>query len=341
MNIVFVHLNTKVPMYLKKNIQRTINLFPNHKVWLIHNSSTLKSEISGLSTFSVHHDSRWEELNSLHSHPKEFRGNFWFTSSARLLALDEFMTANQQECLHLESDVVISTDFPFDKLQNQSKILSYPLMSEARGVGSVIYMRNERASKVMVSTLIDDARKDSQSTEMLSLRNAADKNPEEFQLLPIGPSGLANYRDISVEMGNKLSQAISYFGGIFDGVEIGQFFFGTDPRNRRGISLMRQDIAKGYCGVQKWELNYNRNRHFPDLISQSEHVAISTPIFALHLPSKEISLFSQQRQGVALRRRCVESTKSPVNRIILNKVMIAGISAINRRFLKVIKSGNT
>ena len=136
MNIVFVHLNTKVPRYLINNIKSTIEMFPEHQVHLIHNEVVSLPKIKLLKSYLYTKDAKWRNLEAILNHPKSFRGNFWFTSLARFLAISQFAKEFPGEIVHLESDVVISRDFPFEKFTNQRKGIAFPITSSKRGIAS-------------------------------------------------------------------------------------------------------------------------------------------------------------------------------------------------------------
>jgi hypothetical protein len=334
MRIVFVHLNGNVPRYLGANLERHINLFRNHSVILIQDEKSRPFKLPKLLNYTVAYDNRWEELNHLYSHPKDFRRNFWLTSSTRLYALHSFMKTSEEEMLHLESDVIIAPDFPFKKFQLMSETLAFPVMSNERGVGSVIYIRDLIGAEILTSNLIAQARVNPQSTEMLALRKIMDDFPENVKVLPVGPNQIDIYRNASRSMTAKLVGSANYFGGIIDGVEIGQYFFGTDPRNRRSRILMRQDIANGYCNIAKCNLKFDTYRKFPNLRFSTGGEIREFPIFALHVPSKEVKIFRLNRQIKVFRRRCRESNRGSRHRWSIGVFFRAIWESVGRRYQK-------
>lgn len=334
--IVFIHLNTPIPEYLVRNIQSHLERFPLHEITLISNSTSNFPRLTNLKTHLVRPDHQWSELDSLYLHPKDFRGNFWLTSSARLFALDAFISEVNQECIHVESDVVLAKDFPFERLTNLDNGLAFPIMSNERGVGSVIYIRNQNSSKLLISTLISEARKNGAATEMIALKSVFDSNPNSVELLPIGPAIHTAYRNASSEMINVLTDASECLGGIIDGVEIGQYFFGTDPRNRRGRSLRRQDIANGFLRVGDCTLIFDDNRGFPNLIVSGDAGRKQYPVFALHLPSKEVGLFTLSRQRKLMIKRCLESAKRAESTLYLPAWRKGVLDAAKRRLRRIL-----
>jgi hypothetical protein len=334
MEIVFVHLNTRLPRYLRSNLLAHIEKFPGHRVTLIHSAGIEIPALKGLNLVPATEDSRVHELSLLYSHPKEFRSNFWLTSSARLFALENYMMKVQTEIIHVESDVIIARDFPFRKFSELKDGLAFPLISNSRGVASVVYLRDTTAANLLSSTLISEARKNAQTTEMLSLMEVYKSNPSQIFALPIGNDNPNFYRNIDSARRQVLIENFKSFDGIFDGVEIGQYFCGTDPRNRRGKKLIRHDLVDGYVNVKNLELRFDSRRRFINVSEiGSEKIEF---LFAIHVPSKENRIFKSDTQERALREISQQSMKGSSAQTSLNSLSSSVLKSIWRR-LKVLR----
>ena len=338
MDIVFVHLNTSVPKYLQFNLETTISRFPEHRVILLHNKSVKVPKISNLLSYEVAEDSRWRRLSDLYDHPKDFRGNFWLTSSARLFAIEAYLQKENSEVLHVESDVILSPDFPFSNFRKIEKRLAFPLISDSRGVASIVYVRDKFAAAILTSTLISEAEKNPQTTEMLSLRVVYERNFDKVQILPIGPEGVRSYRNIESVMVSKFSEGLRIFNGVFDGVEIGQFFTGTDPRNRRGKILLRHDLVDGYLNVNELEVLFDSDRQFINIRTKKNFNSCS-PIFALHVPVKQTRFFKKTSQARKLNRIARESRRRKTIKLSFPVLIKSALLSFNRRVKKL--SGST
>lgn len=334
MEIVFVHLNTRLPRYLRSNLLAHIEKFPEHRITLIHSAGIDIPVLRGLNLIPAIEDSRVHQLDLLYTHPKEFRSNFWLTSSARLFALENYMTKIQTEIIHVESDVIISRDFPFRKFSQLKEGLAFPLISNSRGVASVVYLRDAKAANLLSSTLISEAKRNAQTTEMLSLMEVYKSNPTEICALPIGNENLNFYRNMDSSRRQILIQNHKSFGGIFDGVEIGQYFCGTDPRNRRGKILIRHDLVDGYLDVKKLELRFEDTRGFINVVEKN--TGKMEPLFAIHVPSKENRIFKSDTQERVLRKISKHSMKGSSARISFNVLLLSASQSIWRH-LKTIR----
>jgi hypothetical protein len=97
------------------NLRRTRRLFPARKIILISNQKQLLPK--GVSIFLYNPGATWNQIEVSLAHPKDYRNNFWMTSMARFLALVEYQEVVGKEMIHIESDVILSRDFPFEKFQ--------------------------------------------------------------------------------------------------------------------------------------------------------------------------------------------------------------------------------
>ena len=287
MEIVFVHLNTPIPIYLKHNLIRVRNMFPNEKIVLI--SNTTQKNILGISQHILPEPVQAKQLNRILSHPKEFRDNFWHSSVARFAYLLSYQKKIKQRILHIESDVLIASDFPLLRFKRLpvSKI-GFPILMKNRGVASIFYSGSAATLDKFVSYSISEGLRDSATTDMLILRNFYNRYPRYVKVLPAGPYRKELYRkEIVNDIFPEINKGLSEFNGIFDGADLGIYFFGTNPWNKRGISLLREQLADSYTKMAKFELVFNSSRDFFDLLTNKHRI----PIYNMHITSKREQLF--------------------------------------------------
>lgn len=285
MRIVYVHLNSRIPFHLFLNLRRTRVLFPNEDITLISNINQRVPKGIKLEIFNKNDE--WYEVEERLKHPKNFRNNFWMTSLGRFIALAEFQNITDDSILHIESDVIISKDFPLDIFKHSVSQISYPVLSNDRGIASILYLPDKASSSRLLNQLHASSRIDPYTSDMLILGKLF-KESSDVLPLPIGPNGAENYRDfLPHRLLQNWENYIEKFGGIFDGWDIGGFFFGTDPRNARGRSYLQRDVPSEFSEIRAWKIKYSKSRNFIEV----EHNNISIPIYCLHLTSKQLSLF--------------------------------------------------
>lgn len=285
MQIVFVHLNSRIPIHLFMNLRRTRALFPSKNITLISNVNQRVPKGINLELFTK--GNQWYEVENRLGHPKNFRNNFWMTSLGRFMAIAEYQNKINDSILHIESDVIISRDFPVNIFENTVSQISYPVLSNDRGIASILFLPDKVSSTELLSELQASSLSDPFTSDMLILGNMFRKSGT-VSPLPIGPTGVENYRGfLPNQLLEHWQKDIKKFGGVFDGWDIGGFFFGTDPRNARGRSYLQRDVPSEFSEIRKWNIKYSKTRDFIDLENNNERI----PIFCLHVTSKQLSLF--------------------------------------------------
>ena len=333
MKIVFAHFGNRLPKHLTLNIERCKTLFPNIPIVLITNRECKVPRTAELEVSIYDTSSEWLQLDSDLSHPKDFRDNFWLTSVARFLAIKDYLANSPGEILHLESDVILSEDFHFDRFSKLAKPIAFPILSSSQGIASTLYIRNYETAASLVSLTLEMASKDSKTTDMLVLRSFYKSYPEKTQLLHIGPLGKTAYRNFGDgTILEEMTSAALIFNGCFDGLDIGYYLFGVDPRNAKGKKYLRKPLANSFLNVKETNIKYSSPRNFLNISSNLSEPEI--PVFSLHIHSKNAHLF-RVKKATKLFKVAVDNYLLPesiefVPRIFLHSI----IQAVKRRLSK-------
>ena len=327
LDIVFVHLNTKIPKYLIANIKRTARIFPNNKVVLITNTNILQTVLPGVTLFKYEENAYWSKLLQNLIHPKDFRNNFWMISIARFFAIEQYMTTKKSQVIHIESDVLLSEDFPLNCFAEIEKPLAYPIVSNMRGVGSVLFIQDSKSARKLSKFSISHAESNSDTSDMLILRAFFDKHEKDVFLLPFGPSAVNNFNNESetrIILANI--ENTQYFGGIFDGNDLGVYFFGSNPENSKGITVLRKEIPQNFANTKNWNITYDARRNFINLIDNGMDDEIK--VFSIHATCKKTKLFESSSQRSILIRRVKESKLQSKKELDLLVFLNAGLRFI-------------
>jgi hypothetical protein len=326
--IVFVHLNSPVPFYLRLNIISTIKKFPNAKIVLIRNDKKSSGIHSDLWHFEYESGTRSLSIENSLSHPKDFRDNFWFSAIQRFDALRLYIERTNEPILHLESDVIISKDFPLEKfIMNKIKI-AYPVVADNRGVASSVFIKDLEAARKLIRFADEACSVNSHTTDMEILAEFFQKNQDTTFSLAFGPKSAHAYKE-----GFSISRVLpSYkiFGGVFDGNDIGVFLFGTNPRNARGVSYVRTSNPGNYARINQWSFEYDNLRRFINLEFDGEVF----PVYSVHATSKQVTLFYHFTQNFFIRRYLRINNDVVVRRIFPFITLAMGL----RKILKLWKS---
>jgi len=335
MNIVFVHLNSKLPGYLKENLENTISMFPNHQVYLVHNGVASIPKLTNLVIFRYVEDSNWEKMESNLSHPRNFRENFWLTSLARFLAIESFAKQFPGEILHLESDVIISKDFPFEKFTRQPKGIAFPIASNRRGVATTVYFRDAEIATKLANFALRIVNEASDTTDMLILRQFFDHFPEITCALPMVPNSEGALSVIPEEpLRTNLSDNLFYFDGLFDGTDIGPYFFGSNPWNARGKSILHLQTPENYSNCKNWLLRCDEEREFLSISTIKDGTRIKA--FSVHMLCKDPSIFRNTTRVEIFKKRSLDSFNVQTEKIYFWVLSRMVLSSLRRRLLKLI-----
>lgn len=339
MNILFAHFDTPIPKYLEKNLIRCRNLFPSHQVILLTNVNYNIKKLDGISIVKYLPSKNWEIVKNNLNHPREFRKNFWFLSLGRLIAISEFVIANNLEILHIESDVLISKDFPFEALSQGDAEILFPIVSEQRSIASTLYISNAKVASELIDFIKVYSTEDSYITDMQILSKLGKLQDVNFRALPTVPSN-SNSLQIDHKLDLKANEnSIKYFKGVFDGANLGVYLFGDDPKNHRGTSKVRQIISDSFFVPRKIDFIFNQERNFLDIYDPITDSSI--PIYSLHIHVKLAKIFTEFRTSSYLKLAVFESSKQSEEKFYV-KVFLKSVflSLIHRfkLFIKLIKS---
>lgn len=282
MKIVFVHYGTHLPSHLKKNIKVSREAFPFAEVVLITDISLSGPDMPGVSIFKSNFNiSLFKSLETL-DHPKDFRDSFWFKSIFRFYALREYMAVNPGEIFHIESDVRLSRDFPFQKFLENDLDIAYPLVDDKRGIASIFFTRNISSLDHFLSEINLYMSDNVSETDMTLLGRYYLSHPNRVLVLPIGPYEMMRFGEKMAPESwqNNVFRNIEYFGGYFDGFYFGQYYFGTDSRNSYGFSHLKSNTQA--IPIETVKLEWFKARNFP-YVRGSDSLL---PLYCIHFHNK-------------------------------------------------------
>ena len=298
LRIVFIHLGKAKASHLWSNIENILRTQPEISIDVITSYKMdgpplLNSRIN----YYVYDES--EEvatiLDSL-SMDKKFRQGFWRFSLERLFVL----TAHHKfypndSLLHIESDILLLPNFPFDSFQPLTKP-AWLKFDKIRDLAAVLYIPNNIKSIWLTEVMIQEIKSCEEINDMQLLNRISTKYPGEVTILPSSPLATANIFDESTSLDEKEKELVSAnfnnFGGIFDPAAFGIWLTGSDPRNNFGITrrfdTKRLLDGETYIDPSKVTLEYSLGN---GLYVNNNGARIK--VFNLHIHSKNERLFDE------------------------------------------------
>jgi hypothetical protein len=279
LKIVFVYLGEHIPEYVFSNALRVSEIFPFETTLYINSSQDISDYLKIQSKLSIRTLPKNEYiLETRLSHDPSFRNGYWFLTFERILALKKIHQdlGENASLLHIESDVILFPNFPFDsELGQRVKWCSF---DRNRDVGSIIFSPSYTETSWLCNKLLEEAREDSEVTDMSALKRVREKFPGRVEV----------FTDMFSAGPQKGST------GIFDGAALGQWLCGTDPRTTYGLTVLHENSEFSPDNLKNLKqyldgrlILRDENKSF--VLTKGSEVR---PIFSLHIHSKDIELFS-------------------------------------------------
>lgn len=299
--IVIVYLNAKLPKYALTNLLNLSRTFPQKEIILITDldRNIDRATKKGIKTFQVPGILElWPEVSENASHPTAFRAGFWITSIIRFKAIERFMKENtESQIIHIEADVLLLPNFPFEKIINFPAPISYPLVSSELAAASVFIARDFNSIAAFNSKVQDLIIKNPDLTDMTALAEISREHPDLVSILPTMTNVASDWKNSVAGSCKQFSANYSYFQGVFDAATWGMYFFGTDPRNLRGVKKIGTDFETHAIKAKGHHLRNQENGNI-EIFGNSE---IGFKLYNLHVHSKNISIFDYPRKKGKIR----------------------------------------
>lgn len=283
----------------------------------------------GQLSFLVREMERFAHVQARLSHNLSFWGGFWFLTIKRFFLLHKFMEeTGGSDVLHVESDVLLLPEFPFEALIRLDCELAFPLVDDQHAAASVMYIKNFDAINKLVD-YIDSDQLSHDDTDMKILAKYAKEN-SKVKVLPS-----------IVECKTFESKTNELFEGIFDGATYGQYLFGLDPKNNLGRRTLFKPLYGHYA--QAYAYSYKvvmKNRRYGLRVVNTD--GGEYPIYNLHIHSKDLRAFELELERPQfLIQRCQQAKFGKVKIEFLPLVFLRNFSSILKYvphlFLKTVK----
>ena len=283
--IAFVHLGDHKANYLWSNIEQLIKRFPDQRVVLIYDTPGFVEgvEINGLEFFQyVRINQEQKKLNN-QLVEMNFRKGYWRFTLERLISLHQFhATTSETGLLHVESDVLLLPEFPFNTLALKDKLM-WCECDGIRDVASIVYSPNHASSFWLKEKILDQITADKFISDMEILLNIRKEYADLIETFPIIGSSCPNV-----------------FQGIFDGLNLGAWLTGIDPRNSFGCTKIRDTdlIKRSGTIVKPWNSGYEYSIS-NGLVAINENS--KSRIWNLHIHSKNYKLLGKDWEEELIR----------------------------------------
>lgn len=329
MEIVFVHFGSKYPKHLILNLKRTCEIFPDVPVVLITDMpEVIEIDQANFRKSYFRMSNDYHTLDKNLSHPKNFRNNFWFTSLARIYALCDYIVTKNISILHIESDVLVSSDLPLGRFVECDRPIAFTLVGKGSGVASVMWIKNANAANQLRDYSAKSAQEDPTTTDMKILGRFQEDYPQLVRTLASFPTESGeSYKSLPTQVLEDFIYCENLFGGYFDAADVGRFLLGDDPRNHRGVKLLRTALDTSYFNPREFKYIYSMSRDFVGTNS-----SLNGKFFSLHIHSKNVDVFKREMTRKVLSKAIMDQDKPPGRALVLSVLIKAIKLSLKRRF---------
>jgi hypothetical protein len=217
--------------------------FPDCQIALIYDSQEFieGQNLQGLLLYKYLRVAEEQSILSRQEVQMNFRKGYWRFTLERLLALNQFHQSIPSDGLmHIESDVLLLPGFPYRELLLNEKIM-WCECDENRDVASIIYSPYPSTSLWLKNQILMQIDKPGFITDMEILFRIRANNPHEVSIFP-----------------TTINSFRGDFEGIFDGLNLGGWLTGMDPRNSFGVTRVRDTtlITKSGTKIFPWKSKF-------------------------------------------------------------------------------------
>lgn len=327
--LTLIYLGNRIPRYVLKNLDYLRNTFPDDEIYFISDSkkSLTKARKKGVNTWlAPNTDEQWQGVKANLNHPMGFRDGFWFKTLARIFVLNSFMQLHpNQRLLQIEADVFLFPSFPISKFKNLDAEISFPMESQEMGIASVLFLRDQNSSEKLVRIAFREIEENGKLTDMSLLGKIAISHEMQFlplQTLPADIPNALNEKKAAKLICNDSLDA----SGVFDGISVGQYLLGIDPRNSRGWLILHRNQPSHAINVDHLTLGLDSRDNLVLKTSKGD-----TTVFNLHNHAKDLRLFETKSRRKLLQKRVISSSQGERRELILKILISSVFHAIIRR----------
>jgi hypothetical protein len=298
MRLVLVHLGDAQAEHLWLNMKSILKRFPKIEIAFISDRYHQQLPVDSRVSFFQYQRTEVDRtiLTNL-EHDSKFRSGFWQFTIERFLALEQYhQTCPSSKVLHIESDILLMPNFPFEAISKILK-LAWLRVDENRDVAAILYSPSLNETTWLIREIHKEIMKNSLITDMTSLNQIRRNNQNRIQVIPSHSPllGMDLFQESPErkELSDELSRDFFKFGGIFDPAVFGMWLTGSDPRNYYGKQIIfdTKEIVGGGTYIDPSRLKYS--------ISEDGELFCgigcdAVRIWSLHVHSKDLRLFGDE-----------------------------------------------
>jgi hypothetical protein len=339
MKIVFIHLGKSKPRHLIPNLAKISLEYPELDMNLVLSSdSTIHDIPKNVNVFTYIASNSTEAIFSKFNLDSKFRQGFWRYSLERLFALESFhATHPNASLLHIESDILILPDFPFDQIA-ESRNLMWNSYNESHDVSALLFSPNFEETTKLLDEVRNALDVNSFLSDMTVLNYVRRHSSLRVSLLAAHVSELPGLLNRSSKFLLSESSGCSN-SGIYDGAAIGMWLLGHDPRNNYGRYTIHSmgPIRNGDSAIDPSNVRYEIDTRGSVFLCSDSSSRVKVQLWNLHVHSKDLNLFGSNWVYHLTSFVKLSKEKQEIHKFSLMGLLILMFESIySRTFLKFV-----
>lgn len=333
--LAVIYLGSNLPKYVIRNLEYLRDTFKSDEIYFISDSKKSIQRATNIGVKTWHCPDpgiEWGGYRDRLDHPIGFRDGFWFKTLARFFVLDSFMQIHPGlPCLQIEADVFLFPYFPVSHFYDLEAEIAFPMESSKMGIASLLYLKNENVSSSLTKFALAAINDDGHVTDMSLLGKIAIS--DVFQFLPL-PT-LPNYMSDAInqpEAIDLICDETNYFSGVFDGISVGQYLLGVDPRNSRGFRLVHYRQISHAINPEKLNFMFDENDHLR--LGEAHEDSV---VYNIHNHAKDLRIYEETARKKLLLKRIASSKNGRKSEFILSIFISSILKSLVRRLNDAIK----
>lgn len=305
--IVFVHIGKELPAHAYDSLGQARLFNKSCAIYLLANRQALEKSNSTRLNNAAITTIPLESLSQTVEHQKfvtqttlakNFREGFWVYASERFLCLSDFVNKYEiEDLIHLETDVMIYTDFStlLTSLHTNYSGIGITLENDNRCIPGFVYFRDGHSVKQLGRYFADKAKMGKTDMEIIAMFYHEKSSSGCIDTLPIimpeyyAKFGFASKKGYRTKNPQWYYNNVDQFQGIFDGAAIGQYLGGIDPRNGFSVPGFIDEFCLFNCSnlTFVWGIDQEQRRVPFAIFNEKKY-----KIHNLHIHSKNLKPFS-------------------------------------------------
>ena len=242
-----------------------------------------------------------------------FRRGFWLDTAMRFAAIEQLQAqAKDLAIVHVESDVVLNPNLDLSAFGRVGSGIQFARLGFGKAAAAVMFSKSAKDIGRLREFVFEYLEANPGSNEMAGLDEFRRCRGDLVGVLPTAPSPTSPVFRGELDLSTRadLSRLTSEFNGVFDVAGVGQYLFGTDPRNAGGWRWVRRSFDDQYVDPRRIDFGLDSSG-WPCVIDDG----VACSFLSMHIHSKDLRTFTRGSFNPLLLERLGSASIAPAREL--------------------------